>query len=153
MALSKEDLLAISQLLDEKLDEKLDAKFDEKLDAKFDEKFALHLQPIKEEIRDMKAEMSDMKGDIKNIKTDITNIKADISNMQADISKLQSDVISIKLRQENVIEPQLRLLAENYVPAAKRFMKASDQIEEMQEDIAVLKKVVADHSEKLSKIS
>ena len=54
---------------------------------------------------------------------------------------------------ENDIKPQIQLLAENYVPAAKRFEKASAQIESMQADIEIMKKVIAEHSEKLQKIS
>ena len=45
------------------------------------------------------------------------------------------------------------LLAENYVPAAKRYEKAVPEIQAMQADIEILKKVVTDHSEKLQKIS
>ncbi len=95
MTLTNEDLLAISQLLDTKLDSKLKTE----------------LQPVKDSIRD------------------------------------------IKLHLENVTDRNIQLLAENYVPAAKRYEKASAQIEAMQADIDIIKKVVAEHSEKLQKIS
>ncbi len=65
MALTNEDLLAISQLLDVKLDAKLKSE----------------LQPLKDDIRD------------------------------------------IKLYLENVTDKNIQLLAENYVPAAKRYEK------------------------------
>ena len=45
----------------------------------------------------------------------------------------------------------IQLLSENYVPAAKRYEKASAQIEAMQADIEVMKKVITEHSEKLQK--
>lgn len=95
MSLTNEDLLAISQLLDAKLDSKLGEE----------------LQPLKDDIRD------------------------------------------IKLHLENVTDKNIQLLAENYVPAAKRYEKATAKIEAMQADIDILKKVVSDHSEKLKKIS
>ena len=95
MALTNEDLLAISQLLDTKLDSKLRSE----------------LQPVKDSIRD------------------------------------------IKLPLENVTDRNIQLLAENYVPAAKRYEKASAEIEAMQADIEIIKKVIAEHSEKLQKIS
>lgn len=95
MALANEDLLAISQLLDTKLDSKLKSE----------------LQPVKDSIRD------------------------------------------IKLHLENVTDRNIQLLAENYVPAAKRYEKASAEIEAMQTDIEIIKKVIAEHSEKLQKIS
>ena len=65
MTLTNEDLLAISQLLDVKLDAKLKSE----------------LQPLKDDIRD------------------------------------------IKLHLENVTDKNIQLLAENYVPAAKRYEK------------------------------
>lgn len=95
MALTNEDLLAISQLLDTKLDSKLRSE----------------LQPVNDSIRD------------------------------------------IKLHLENVTDRNIQLLAENYVPAAKRYEKASAEIEAMQADIEIIKKVIAEHSEKLQKIS
>ncbi|MXP77197.1 hypothetical protein GN277_17990 [Lachnospiraceae bacterium WCA-9-b2] len=95
MALTNEDLLAISQLLDVKLDAKLKSE----------------LQPLKDDIRD------------------------------------------IKLHLENVTDKDIQLLAENYVPAAKRYEKAVPEIQAMQADIDIMKKVISDHSEKLKKIS
>lgn len=95
MALTNEDLLAISQLLDVKLKAELKSE----------------LQPLKDDIRD------------------------------------------IKLHLENVTDKNIQLLAENYVPAAKRYEKAIPEIQAMQADIEILKKVVTDHSEKLQKIS
>ena len=95
MALTNDDLQAISQLLDTKLDSKLKSE----------------LQPVKDSIRD------------------------------------------IKLHLENVTDRNIQLLAENYVPAAKRYEKASAEIEAMQADIEIIKKVIAEHSEKLQKIS
>jgi hypothetical protein len=95
MALTNEDLLAISQLLDVKLDAKLKSE----------------LQPLKDDIRD------------------------------------------IKLHLENVTDKNIQLLAENYVPAAKRYEKAVPEIQAMQADIDIIKKVISDHSEKLKKIS
>jgi hypothetical protein len=95
MALTNEDLFAISQLLDVKLDSKLKSE----------------LQPLKDDIRD------------------------------------------IKLHLENITDKNIQLLAENYVPAAKRYEKAVPEIQSMQADIDIIKKVISDHSEKLRKIS
>ena len=69
------------------------------------------------------------------------------------LQPIKDDTRDIKLDIENDIKPQIQLLAENYVPAAKRFENASAQIESMQADIEIMKKVIAEHSEKLQKIS
>ena len=98
MSLTNEDLLAISQLLDTKLDVKL--------------------KPIE--------------SDIKSIKDEQTRINLII---------------------ENEIQHNINILAENYVPAAKRYEKTTAQLEAMQADIDIMKKVITEHSEKLQKIS
>ena len=98
MSLTNEDLLAISQLLDTKLDAKL--------------------KPIE--------------SDIKSIKDEQTRINLII---------------------ENEIQHNINILDENYVPAAKRYEKTTAQLEAMQADIDIMKKVITEHSEKLQKIS
>ena len=59
----------------------------------------------------------------------------------------------LKLNQENVIMPQLRILAENYLPAAKRYEKSVSQIDTMQTDINMLKHVVSEHSKQLQNLA
>lgn len=105
MTLTNEDLLAISQLLDVKLDAKL----------------------------------KPMENDIKSIKDEQTRIK--------------DEQTRINLIIENDILHEINILVENYVPAAKRYQDATSQIEAMQADMDIMKKVISDHSEKLKKIS
>lgn len=102
MALTNEDLLAISQLFDIKLRSTLQAE----------------LQPLKDEMRDMKQRIT-----------------------------------SVALHIENTTDKNIQLLAENYVPAAKRYEKATSEIEAMQADIEIMKKVITEHSEKLQKLA
>lgn len=105
MALSKEDLLALSELLDSKLD--------------------LKLQPIKDDISGMKSEISGMKNDISSMKNDISSLKSEVSGMKSemstmksemsdmkdDISSLKSDVVEIK----QTVNKNYDLLEEFYV--------------------------------------
>ena len=69
------------------------------------------------------------------------------------LQPLQNDIRDIKLDIENVIKPQIQLLAENYVPAAKRYEKAASEMEALKADLEIVKKVVAEHSEKLKKLA
>lgn len=66
---------------------------------------------------------------------------------------LKNDVIKVKVDIENCVKPQIYLLAENYVPTAKRYEASTYKIESLEADVEVLKMVVAEHSEKLQKIS
>lgn len=82
-----------------------------------------------------------------------TKLKAELEPMKDDIKSIKDEQTRINLIIENEIQHDIKLLAENYVPAAKRYEKATAKIEAMQADIEILKKVVSDHSEKLKKIS
>ena len=75
------------------------------------------------------------------------------AELKSELQPLKDDIRDIKLHLENVTDKNIQLLAENYVPAAKRYEKAVPEIQAMQADIEILKKVVTDHSEKLQKIS
>lgn len=73
--------------------------------------------------------------------------------VKEDIRAVKEDIRAIKAEIENSINPKIDLLAENYVPAARRFELEASNIEAMREDIKLLKEVVTEHSKKLQKIS
>lgn len=127
---NNELLLAISDMMDKKLKSEIQAE----------------LQPLKDDI-------SHIKGDINYMKSDINHLNNDIGNIKSDINHLNDDINSIKMHLENVTDKNIQLLAENYVPAAKRYEKATAKIEAMQTDIDVIKSVILEHSDKLQKIS
>ena len=80
-------------------------------------------------------------------------IKAEIEPLKTDIQQIKDEQTRINIIIENEIRSDIKLLAENYLPAAKRYEKATAQIEAMQSDIEVIKSVIREHSEKLQKIS
>ena len=80
-------------------------------------------------------------------------LDAKLEPIKDDIKSIKDEQTRINLIIENEIQHDIQLLAENYLPAAKRYEKATAQIEAMQSDIELLKKVVTEHSEKLQKIS
>lgn len=59
----------------------------------------------------------------------------------------------IELKQENDILPRLQNIEACYTSTFKRYQTGVEQIEGMQTDIDAMKKVIAEHSEKLQKIS
>lgn len=75
------------------------------------------------------------------------------SALQAEIQSLKDDIRNIKLHLENETDKKIQFLAENYVPTAKRYEKATSEIEAMQADIEIMKKVITEHSEKLQKLA
>lgn len=77
-----------------------------------------------------------------------------ISNIvQAQIKPLKQDIEDVKLLLENDVLPRLNTIESCYTSTYRRYASGINQIESMQNDIEVMKKVIAEHSEKLQKIS
>ncbi len=119
MALTNEDLLAISQLLDTKLD----------------------------------ARLKPMENDIKSIRDEQILMKDEQRRLSDEQRRLWDEQTRIRLIIENDILHAINILSENYLPAAKRYENATEKMDSMQNDINIMKKVIADHSEKLRRIS
>ena len=128
MTLTAEDLLAISQMMEEMLDRKLDAR----------------LKPIEHELKVLKAEVKDLKGEVKGL-------KAEVDGLKAEVDTLKTEIHQIKLFQENIIMPRLNDIEVCYTSTYQRYKDHADRMEQTYEDVALLKKVVASHSEMLQR--
>ncbi len=128
MTLTAEDLLAISQMMEEMLDRKLDAR----------------LKPIEHELKVLKAEVKDLKGEVKGL-------KAEVDGLKAKVDTLKTEIHQIKLFQENIIMPRLNDIEACYTSTYQRYKDHADRMEQTYEDVALLKKVVASHSEMLQR--
>ena len=72
MALTKEDLQALSQLMDVKLD------------------------PIKADVSGLKKDMVEVKSDVSGLKKDMVEVKSDVSGLKKDMVEMKSDVSGLK---------------------------------------------------------
>lgn len=80
-------------------------------------------------------------------------LKAELEPINSDIKELKSEQTRINLIIENEIRTDIKILAENYLPAAKRYETSMARLESIESDIDVMKSVIREHSEKLQKIS
>ncbi len=80
-----------------------------------------------------------------------------ISNMldpiKEDIQEIKNRVKKIEIMQENEILPRLNTIESCYTSTYDRYKDNVETYETMRQDISLIKKVVAEHSEKLQKIS
>lgn len=111
-----------------------------------DQKFEKELRPIKDDICELKT-------DVKELQSDVTELQSDVTELQNDVTKLQENVHGIHLYLENEVDYKISLLAENYVPAAKRFEQSASRIDAVEEDVGILKTVVAQHSKMLQRLA
>lgn len=108
------------------------------------------LKPLNEKINKIEADVNHSFEKMNKIEADMNHGFEKINKIEADMNQ-GFNKLSVIL--ENEIRPDIKLLAENYLPAAKRYEKALLETESMKVDIELLKKVVMEHSEKLHKIS
>ena len=154
-------LLAISDIMDKKLDTRLIPIEENIHEMQSDIRhiktdivsMKADIGDMKSDIVFMKADIDDMKTDIVFMKTDIDNMKSDIVSMKSDIFTLQCDVHDLKLTQENIILPRLDTIESCYTTTYSRYKDYADKMASAFVDIDLLKKVVSEHSEKLQKIS
>lgn len=77
-----------------------------------------------------------------------------ISNaVQSQIEPLKHDIRDVKLLLENDVLPRLNTIESCYTSTYRRYSSGINQLETLQSDVDIIKKVVAEHSEKLQKIS
>lgn len=77
-----------------------------------------------------------------------------ISNMMdKKLKPINDRLTKIELTQETKILPRLEEIESCYTSTFNRYQSGVTQIDQLQSDMDIVKKVVAEHSEKLQKIS
>ena len=107
--LTNDDLLAISELLDVKLDAKFKTAKDD-------------------------------------LEKKLSNTKIELSNEIADVRK---ELSNINLILETDIRPRLQHIEQCYTSTFDRYSKGVNQMEALQADVTLLKRIVQEHSEQL----
>ena len=149
---NKELLLAISDMMDEKLDainvrmdtmeDKLTSRMDA-LDAKIDaveSKLSAEICAL-----DAKIDAVDCK-----LSADIRALDAKIDAVD---ERLSADIKKINVSLENEVLPRITHIEQCYLATSERYTNETGRINGLVADVQVLKSVVQNHSERLQKIS
>lgn len=87
------------------------------------------------------------------IREDIGELKGDVRKLEGGFQEMNNRIKKIELTQENVVLPRLQNIESCYISTYDRYKESVDNYDAMRQDVSILKKVVAEHSEKLQKIS
>lgn len=68
------------------------------------------------------------------------------------LKPVKDDIKTLKLQNENDILPRLQNIESCYTSTYTRYKNGIEQLEAMQADIDIMKKVISEHSEKLQRI-
>lgn len=115
---NEELLVAMSNMMDQRLDEKL--------------------EPLKKD-------MSEVKDRVTNIENRVTNIEDRVTNMETQITNIKDRVTNIELNIENDIRPGIITLCDAYGTQFDRYSISIESHEKMKTDIEVMKSIVSRH--------
>ncbi|MCI9651561.1 MAG: hypothetical protein HFH98_06805 [Lachnospiraceae bacterium] len=149
MALTQDDLLAISQLLDVKL--------------------KAEIQPIKNGIQSLKSDVQSVKTELlaemqalkAELLAEMQALRAELqaemqalwAELQAVKASLEAEIHKIKLFQENVIMLRLNTIESCYLSTYERYKDSTEGYEALQADNEIMKAIIMEHSERLQKLA
>ncbi len=140
MTLTNEDLLAISQVVDTRLEKRL--------------------KPIEKDIKELKDDVAGLKVDIivlndkvQSLDDKVQSLDDKVQSLDDKVQSLEAGLHNVRLFQENIILPRLNTIESCYTDTYHRYQRDCDRMETVFDDVDLLKKVVAEHSEKLQKLA
>ena len=172
---NNELLLSISDMIDSKLNAGLRLMKNEMQDMKGELQTELRtmeqglrsdMQTMEQGLRSDMQKMeqglrSDMQKMEQGLRSDIQELRSDMQTMEqglrSDMKKmeqeLKSDIHMLKLCQENLILPRLNTIESCYTDTYRRYRDDADQMEAVSADVDIMKKVIAEHSQRLQKLA
>ena len=155
MALSNEDLLAISRLLDTKFDAKLQPIENQmkRMENRI-ERFENRMERFENQLESIENRVTSIENQVISIENRVTGIENQVISIENQVTSIENRVtrIEVDLLENNVI-PRLNTIESCYTDTYNRYKDNADKMEGAYSDIGLLKKVVSEHSEKLQKIS
>lgn len=76
-----------------------------------------------------------------------------LDTIEKRLDTVEKDIKDIKFTLENEIEPRLQNIENCYLTTFERYQAGVEQIDSMQMDVNILKKVVEEHSKTLEKLA
>jgi chromosome segregation ATPase len=157
MALTKKDLQAIKEIVDESI------------------------SGVKTDVSSLKTDVSSLKTDVSSLKTDVSSLKTDVSSLKTDVSSLKTDVADLKTRMtrveddltevktrmtkveddltevkvvmlENTLIPKVNDIAAYQKSVYERYTRDADRFEEKITTIDVMETTVTDHSKQIQEL-
>ncbi len=104
-----------------------------------DKKLEAGLKPVESKLDRMENRLDRMDNELQSVKNDLQGVKDDLQG--------------VRLFQENVILPRLNTIESCYTDTYDRYKNYVDKMDAVFVDVDLLKKVVAEHSEKLQKLA
>ena len=142
---NKDLLLAISDMMDQKLDaihvrmDTMENRLDAKIDA-VENKLSAEIDALDAKIDAVENKLS----------AEINALDGKINAVDA---RLSADIRKINVTLENVVIPRINHIEQCYLATSERYINETGRINGLVMDVQVIKSIVQEHSEQLLKIS
>ena len=129
---NEELLVAMSNMMDQRLDEKL-------------EPLKKDMSEVKDRITNIEDRVTKIENRVTNIENRVTNIEDRVTDMETQITNIKDRVTNIELNIENDIRPGIITLCDAYGTQFDRYSISIESHEKMKTDIEVMKSIVSRH--------
>ncbi len=114
-----------------------------------EEKILGLLEQLVEDVSGLKEDVSGLKQDVSGLKQESAETKKELAALKEQMDRMDERLRRVELTQENMVLPQLRLLAEGNDTLLARSAPA-ERVEAVETDVDMLKTVVRLHSQDIS---
>ena len=129
---NEELLVAMSNMMDQRLDEKL-------------EPLKKDMSEVKDRVTNIEHRVTNIENPVTNIENRVTNIEDRVTDMETQITNIKDRVTNIELNIENDIRPGIITLCDAYGTQFDRYSISIESHEKMKTDIEVMKSIVSRH--------
>ncbi|QIB69120.1 hypothetical protein Ami103574_07210 [Aminipila butyrica] len=111
------------------------------------------LKPLEGQITRIEDRMTNIEGRVANIEGQMTTLKEQVDGIENRVLNIEDRTKKTEILLENDVVPRLQNIESCYTSTYERYVNGISQTEALKEDMGIVKRVVAEHSEKLQKIS
>lgn len=156
MALTKDDLLAISGIVQAQVDPLRQDMKEMKADMKDVKEriggLELRVDRLEQGMSELRQDVSGLKQDVSGLKQDVRELQQDMKEVKDRVGNLEQDTRIIKLQLENQIVPRLYEIESCYLSTSKRYQEDADWMENAKTDFEVMQQTVKEHSAKFKRL-
>lgn len=95
--------------------------------------------------------LAQIQADQKEMKDDISNLTRGVANLDEDVSDLRTTVTRVAVTQENIVIPQIKLLAEGHDLLLQKLAR-KERVEALEDDVALLKTAIKAMSQRITEL-
>lgn len=136
---NEELLVAMSNMMDQRLDEKLEPLKKDMSEVKD------RVTNIENRVTNIENRVTNIEDRVTNIENRMTKIENRVTNMETQITNIKDRVTNIEIDIENDIRPGIITLCDAYGMQFDRYSISIESHEKMKTDIEVMKSIVSRH--------